>query len=82
MAGTRDVVGYELGALSRMSFVVLLAVLLDGRALDTTKIPPHTIAVDDGMVLTPSGAFVAAVVGNLRGSTPTLDNGRAATKCA
>ena len=61
-----------------MSFVVLLAALLDARALDTTRIPPHTLAVDDGMVLTPNGPFVAAIVGNLRASTPTLDNGRAA----
>jgi hypothetical protein len=61
-----------------MSMVVLLAVLADGRALDTARIPPHTIAVDDGAVLTPSGPFVTAVVGNLRASTPTLDNGRAA----
>jgi hypothetical protein len=60
-----------------MSFVVLLAALLDGRALDTTRIPSHTIAVDDGGVLSPNGPFVAAIVGNLRASTPTLDNGRA-----
>jgi hypothetical protein len=61
-----------------MSMVVLLAVLFDARAFDSAKVPPHTLAVDDGGVLAPTGPFVVALIGNLRSGTPTLDNGRAA----
>jgi hypothetical protein len=61
-----------------MSMVVLLAAVLDARAFDTARIPPHTLAVDDGGVLTPAGPFVVAMVGNLRSGNPALDNGRVA----